>query len=167
MEWTCSRCGHRNEATARFCGGCGRKRPQEPVGAEGGGLQGKAIFLGALTAFSLSFGFGFVLGLVIVFSQGSMVGLMTGGAQMLMGLSGLLSVLIGGFVAGRRAPASGVVNGVVVAVLAGGVGLLMTALVGPMAGFAVGADALVGLLIAGGIGALGGWLGARSATGAR
>jgi len=96
-----------------------------------------------------------------------MVGLMTGGAQMLMGLSGLLSVLIGGFVAGRRAPASGVVNGVVVAVLAGGVGLLMTALVGPMAGFAVGADALVGLLIAGGIGALGGWLGARSATGAR
>jgi len=92
MEWTCSRCGHRNEATARFCGGCGRKRPQEPVGAEGGGLQGKAIFLGALTAFSLSFGFGFVLGLVIVFSQGSMVGLTTGGAQMLMRLASSLLV---------------------------------------------------------------------------
>lgn len=167
MEWTCDRCGHQNESGARFCGRCGSRRPQEPVSSPGGGLQGKAIFLGALTAFGISFAFGLVLGFIISLNQGSIASLMTGGALTLMGLSNLLSLVIGGFVAGRLAPASGTVNGAVAAGLAGGVGLLLTTLVSSVTGFAVGASALVGLFIGGGVGAFGGWLGTHSVTGGR
>jgi len=167
MGWTCSRCGHQNGSDARFCGRCGRQRPREPSAIEGRGLRGKAIFLGALTAFGFSLGLGFILGFTIALNQGAMASLMVESALAIIGLSNLLSLVIGGFIAGRLAPASGALNGAVAAALAGGIGLLLTTLVSSVSGIVVGTSALIGLFIGGGIGALGGWLGAYSDSGER